>query len=453
MKNKKKPLNLVRWFSTLGLIVICITSALSALVLSRFLEKNVLHRDASVTMDLIQSIMDKERIAIYFSEEDSKLRSEVFLDFFEHIEQMPEIQRANIYSRNQTIIWSSKTTLIGAKIAPNKALEQALQGKVAVTISTVEVRSTDAHLENEYAAFERYEPRFVENYIPLWNRERSEIVGVIEVYKRPDELLATIVEGKQLIWRSAILSGFFLYATLFWVVYHASTVIRRQHKKLIEVKTLATIGEMSSSIAHNLRNPLASIRSSAELALSPVHRDTLRKSAEEIILEVDALDVRIRTLLSYGHLQTAGSDVIYVNQLICSSTQDFALRLNKLQIRLVLDLAEPLPSLIGDITQLRQAFDSLLSNAVEAMLEGGVMTVRTRLVNNGRLIQVVIIDTGIGMTKQQLDSSFLPFLSSKKRGLGLGLPIAKRIIKAMGGTIKLESRPAEGTTVIIKLPR
>jgi len=452
MAGKKKSFNLIRWFSVLGLLVICMTSALSAFFLSRFLEKNVLQRDAAVTMALIQSIADKEDVAASFFHEDNENRERVFADFFEHIEQVPEIKRANIYSADRMIIWSSKKALIGEVSAFNRLLDMALRGEVGVEMHLAEERSNNVNSSGQYTRFEEEIGSFAENYIPIWNHDRSVIVGVMEVYKLTDELLETIARGTRLVWVGAILSGAFLYATLFWIIYYGNTIIRRQQQKLIATETLATIGEMSSSIAHNIRNPLASIRSSAELALGSRHRETLSESAKEIIEEVDALDLRIQEILTYGRKHSGDTAAVNINQLVRLSINDFAVRLKKQNIRLMLELCESLPELRGDAVQLRQVLDSIVTNAIEAMPLQGELTIRTCLLGSRRSIQIEIIDTGFGVSVGQSDKVFHPFISSKKRGMGLGLPLAKRFISLHGGSIELISQPEKGSVVIIELP-
>lgn len=453
MANKKKSFNLIRWFSVLGLLVICLTSAISAAVLSRFLEKNVLRRDADVTMALIQSIADKEDVAAYFFKDGGEAQERVFVDFFEYIAQVPEIKRANIYSADRTIIWSSKKILTGEKTVFNPMLDRALNGKVGIEMHATNDPSERVSANSQYAKFANEINHFAENYIPIWNRDRTAIVGVMEVYKVTDELLETIASGTRLVWFGAALSGVFLFATLFWIVYHGNAIIHRQQKKLIETETLATIGEMSSSIAHNIRNPLASIRSSAELALGSRHRERLSESASEIIEEVDTLDRRIQDLLIYGKLKSGDKEVVHINQLIRLCVDDFALRMKRQNIRLTLDLFKSLPQLCGDVAQLRQVFDSIVTNAIEVMPLQGELIIRTRVVNGGHSsIQIEIIDTGPGISMGQSRKVFHPFISSKQRGMGLGLPLAKRFINQHGGSIELVSQPGEGTVVIIELP-
>lgn len=452
MSGNKITFNLIRWFSILGLLVICLTSALSAFFLSNFLEKNVLHRDADVTRTMIQSIADKEKVAENFFSDDLRLREKIFVDFFEHIAQVPEIKRANVYSADRTIIWSSKKVLIGEVSTFNPMLDKALEGKVGIEMHVDEVDRKDQSPSSQYAVFENDIDSFVENYIPILNRNRSIVVGVMEVYKESDKLFETINDGKNLVWSGAVLSGLFIYATLFMIIYHGNSIIRQQQQQLVATETLATIGEMSSSIAHNIRNPLASIRSSAELALGSRHRETLSESAREIIEEVDALDLRIQELLTYGKFQTGEKESIFINQLIRLSVNDFSLRLKKQDIRLKLELDDQLPVFQGNVVQLRQVLDSIITNAIEVMPLQGELSIRTSLAGQENAIKVEVSDSGPGISEGQSKRAFHPFHSNKKRGMGLGLPLAKRFIMQHDGGIELISFPGKGTTVTIKFP-
>jgi DNA-binding NtrC family response regulator len=126
----------------------------------------------------------------------------------------------------------------------------------------------------------------------------EEVIGVVEVYKSPDALLSAVEAGKRLIWLTAAAGGLVLYLVLFWIVKRTSAVMLEQRDRLIANETMVAIGEMASAVAHGLRNPLASIRSSAELALQDSAERSSRESLTDVVAQADRLEAWIRELLT-----------------------------------------------------------------------------------------------------------------------------------------------------------
>ena len=134
--------------------------------------------------------------------------------------------------------------------------------------------------------------------MPIFDVHGRRIVGVVELYKVPADLFETLAEGRRLIWLAAVVAAAFLYAALFWIVLRAQRIIEIQGDRLVESESLAVVGEMGSAVAHGLRNPLAAIRSSAELALESPLPDQARECAQDIVAQVDRLEGWVRQLLT-----------------------------------------------------------------------------------------------------------------------------------------------------------
>ena len=233
------------------------------------------------------------------------------------------------------------------------------------------------------------------------------------------------------------------------------------------LKELEGLGKLIGELAHEIKNPLSTIKVNLKLTAEYLSRTdfaeagksnqeknkqcsarALRKIAV-IQKEADRLEQVLESFLRYVDRiepTLARSDV---NSLVSDMVDFYSPQCHNNAITVRLGLCEkPLVCKI-DTDMLKQAVLNLFINAQQAMAEGGELIIRTFKQENDAVI--VISDTGIGITKEKLDSIFEPYYSSRPGGSGLGLPTAKRIIEAHGGTIKVDSEPEKGTSFTIKL--
>lgn len=459
-----RPFNLRRSFLLLSLVCIALMSLASAWLLSRFLTSHMLHRDAEVTKQFVQSIVNDMQPSAYFpdlpTDTDRQTHAEFFTlanrehvktafeDFFQRLAHMPEVVRANVFDADQTIIWSRQRALIGHHSTDNRELQQALTGQVTVKQGTVKQPEKAEHVR-----FERGVRYFVESYIPIRNASRDTVIGVVEVYKIPDALFHTLAQGYQLIWGSAFGGALLLYAALFWIVRRAERVIDQQGEQLVAAETLATIGEMASAVVHNIRNPLASIRTSAEIIYEEEDAFAVQPQSEDIMTEVDRLEGWLRDLLTYAQPLAHTPAPVPLADLVRDALQHVTSRLDKQKVQLQLDMPDALPPLYADAALLHQAIYGILSNALDAMPSGGILTLKARQGMGSQWIDLHIRDTGQGLPSEQLSQVFRPFFTTKQRNLGIGLSFAKRIVERHGGVIELKSEEGQGTTVRLALPQ
>src|SRR5262245_8424361 len=436
-----RPLSLSRWFAVVGLVSIASISAISGWLLSAFLTERLLQQEARLTRDFVESLVHVEDANDFFASVQQPPAPQ-WLELVEHISQLPDVLRANLYSSRRSIVWSSDPELIDADFRDNPELERALGGELVVRGAEGGKRGHDK-LERPY----RY---FVEIYSPIWDPARTEVIGVVELYKAPNALFAAISAAQHAVWLGAALAGLFLYAALFWMVRRADFLIRLQRERLVQSETLAAVGEMSSAVAHGIRNPLATIRSSAELALASEPADW-RRAAHDIVAQVDRLDVWVRDLLSYSEPLGGRLEPIEVGKLLWESLGAFGRELDRRRIELSARVGGVLPPVSADALMLGQVFNSLIANAVEAVEYNGRIEVTAERALEGHLC-VSIRDSGPGMSREQLARAFKPFNTTKAKGLGIGLPLARRIVQRFGGSLSLASELGAGTTVQIVLP-
>jgi len=231
--------------------------------------------------------------------------------------------------------------------------------------------------------------------------------------------------------------------------------LERAQAQLVQSEKLASIGEMSAAVAHGLRNPLASLRASAQLVLRHPGTPAASEQLRAILEEVDRLDRRISHLLTFSRPAPFRRAPERMGTLVKEVLPAFAERLKCQDVALEVDIPESLPGIPADAMKLEQAFVELISNALDAMPEGGRLTIEARPSSDGNGaagIAVTIRDTGRGIAPETLPSVGQPFFTTRNEGTGLGLATARRFVEQHGGRLDLESRLAHGTTVHIWLP-
>jgi signal transduction histidine kinase len=233
------------------------------------------------------------------------------------------------------------------------------------------------------------------------------------------------------------------------------TEMVRLNGALVQSEKLASIGEMAAAVAHGLRNPLASLRASAQLALRHPDSPAAREHLAAIIQEVDRLDRRITHLLAFSRPAPFHPIPERVPQLVQEILPAFAERLRAQGVTLDQDFSTSLPEVRVDPMKLEQVLVEIVSNALDAMPSGGRLTITGRMEQSGETAGLVVAvrDTGGGIPEQVLPSVFEPFFTTRPEGTGLGLATARRFVEQHGGRLNLTSRVGEGTTVTIWLPQ
>jgi PAS domain S-box-containing protein len=211
---------------------------------------------------------------------------------------------------------------------------------------------------------------------------------------------------------------------------------------------LSSLGELSAGIAHELRNPMAVIAGYTKL-LSKKGEKSLQPIIENISKEIVVMDRIISDFLSFAKPAELTMTDIDLKAMIGNCITAIQEDKSNITVRLNIDGR---PTIRGDEVFLRQAFINIIQNAVEAMPQGGELTIEiVPSADTGRGFDIVISDTGHGISKNIIDKIFLPFFTTKERGTGLGLAIVHKIVVSHGGTISVESSD-KGTMFRMRLP-
>lgn len=224
------------------------------------------------------------------------------------------------------------------------------------------------------------------------------------------------------------------------------------HAQLLQSQKMESLGSLAGGVAHDVNNVLGAI-----LGLASVHANQapegskLRRGMETIISACQRGGTMVKGLLGFARQELAEERVLDLNDLVRQGVT--LLKATTLQkVRLVTDLDERLRPVKGDPSALSHAFMNLCVNAVDAMPDGGVLTLRTYNTSDGIVLEVR--DTGQGMSQETLQRALDPFFTTKPqgKGTGLGLPMVYGTVKAHQGRLELRSQPGEGTVVRVTLP-
>jgi signal transduction histidine kinase len=243
------------------------------------------------------------------------------------------------------------------------------------------------------------------------------------------------------------------------VVEYVKDVTRERilQSEIIQNERLAIIGKMSAQVAHEIRNPLSALTLNADLLEDEIkgYQGIDSAEAQELVAtikhELKSLHNVIDEYLQFTRLPKIKLDKGDINrtleEILTFMAEEF--RAHKITMRKTFDAELPLVNI--DYDQLRRAFINIIRNAREAMKEGGSLDIATRV--HEKWVEITFMDSGEGISEQNLDQVFTPFFSTKVGGTGLGLSITKHIISEHQGEITCESRRDEGTRFTIRLPR
>jgi len=228
-------------------------------------------------------------------------------------------------------------------------------------------------------------------------------------------------------------------------------------QQLLQASKLALMGELAASIAHELNNPLATVGLRTEALLMRMPEDSNQRRPLEIIAqEVDRMATLVNNLLQFSRRRHRQVSTVDSREEIANSFEFLHYHLRTHKIEVTLEFPDSLSTIQADRQGLHQLFLNLLTNASDAMPLGGKLTVRgaPSLLGGAEAVAIEFVDTGEGITSENLEKLWEPFFTTKPvgKGTGLGMAICRRIVEEHGGTISVQSKAGHGTTVRIVLP-
>ena len=457
-------MSLSRTFAMLSLLTIALITTVQASVQWALLRHDLVERESADTGQAVRSDADATLRPEDFSEWHTAEAEARFERFARRALLDPEVRRVKVYNADMRVVWSDEARLIGKTFADNGRLARALQGETIVHFAH------GGQAETLYAGDLQ---NAVEVYVPLVLSGRTpgtaRIAAVVELYKDRSHMAASISRGQRTIIGTSIGGALVLFVMLFglvrrasWRLAHQARDLARQsdalatahrelratQQQLRQRERLAAIGEVSAAVAHGIRNPLANIRASAQVAM-----DTGADGhhLDRIISETDRLDRWLHSLLDMVRPFKVRLAPIGVNALVTDVATLLGERATAAGVTMELALAPGAPALLGDDVQLQQAVLSVIENALDALPRGGVLTVRTELVGEDA-IAITVEDDGPGIPPEERARVFEPFYTTKSRGTGLGLAITHKVVAGHRGRVTVEPRAPAGTRVRMVLP-
>lgn len=232
--------------------------------------------------------------------------------------------------------------------------------------------------------------------------------------------------------------------------------LKRSQEKLIQAEKLASLGRLTADVAHEIRNPLTSIGGFAKRLSKIASTEKEKEYADTIRCEVGRLENILRDLMAFSREARFHLDRHDIEDFIRETMVIFEDLCKEQNISIDIKVREGTPRILIDREQARRALSNLITNAIDAMPDGGILTISSGLeeINNAEFIYIKVSDTGVGIPEERLPYIFEPFYSTKLtgHGTGLGLSITRKVIEEHGGFIRAESTLGRGSTFSLYFP-
>jgi len=222
--------------------------------------------------------------------------------------------------------------------------------------------------------------------------------------------------------------------------------------RLRRAEHLASLGQLAAGLAHEIKNPLAGIRGVTEILRDECEDESQRNLFEQIVIELDRVNRTIHSLLGFARPSVPKRVPTDVRALIEDSVHLVRPNLRKQDIKLEIDVAPNLETFRLDPTHIRHVLVNLVTNSVDAIENGGKISIRAFTSSDGNELFLSVSDDGPGIAANLHGKVFDPFFTTKFTGTGLGLAVVSSLVARNGGVIELMSEPARGTTFIVLLP-
>jgi len=235
--------------------------------------------------------------------------------------------------------------------------------------------------------------------------------------------------------------------------------LREAQEHLLRAEKLAAVGRMAATVAHEINNPLAGVYTyirliQRRLDQGKTSETDIKKLKEQLGImgrEVERATNIVLNLLDFTRPKEPAKSLIQLNRVVEESLEALTAALTLHDVRITKDLGA-VPEVPADPAQMKQVFLNILTNACEAMREGGELHIRSRLGDGPGAVAIEFSDTGPGIPTDVLPKIFDPFVTTKDKGTGLGLAVAYELVSRHGGKLEVRSAPGEGTCMTVVLP-
>jgi len=459
---------LVKFFSLSSFVVILVFTVILTLLLTHRAQRLALKKSEDYTRLLASNLnhqvfqlfvlptaIEKQgRITIADPEQYQRLDAVVRNTIHGlHVEQL------NIYDQVGVLSYSTSNITLGKDCYEDPGVKKALFGEYYFELPghnplwsiLWQGSGSQAHRLKAYIPF-----RLEEKLGP----QVGPVVGVFEITENISQDLAEISQFRLIILATLGVIMGLLFLVLRQIVKQAEVILERRQDEqrslegqLHQAERLAALGEMTAGVAHEIRNPLGIISSTAELLRERLAcYEPQNRLAQIIVEEANRLNDKVTEFLDFSRPRVPHLRACDLEGVIDRSLELVQPEIERLGITVSREYHLNGHAQAADPDLLHQAFLNILLNAIQAMPAGGHLTVSAVPGPRSQGGEIRFADNGLGIDPETLKKVFNPFFTTKEKGSGLGLPIVKSIIESHQGAIKIDSVPGTGTTVTISLP-
>lgn len=250
------------------------------------------------------------------------------------------------------------------------------------------------------------------------------------------------------------------FNTMIKKIGEARKEVEKYHREQMRrASQMATVGEIASGIAHEIKNPLACISAALQVVDGDMEEKNEHKSViREVMNQVKRLDVSVKRILEFAKPVRTQKTSIAIDEVLTETLSFISQFANKKSIQINVVGGKGIKKVYADAKAIKQVFLNICLNAIDAMQEKGILTIMTAMINmedpgvKKEYVEIRIRDTGTGIEEKNLAGIFDPFFTTKESGTGLGLSISVQIVEEHGGFIDVESVPGQGATFMIYIP-
>ncbi|MEG1609742.1 MAG: ATP-binding protein [Bilophila sp.] len=476
MSDKGLPFGLTRFLSWVSLVLILASSILMAFFIGNSAQKTLLLRQQQYALlmagNLNQQIYRRFTLPTFLAFGRIALRQSMQYQQLDEVVQSTiaglHVKSLRIYGADNIVNYSTDETELGRTDLTPQAMSKVMSNGVPLfeTLSTVErFPSFMLKLPDESYTLRTMFPLTVNLGISEKTGEQESLVtGVLEITQDITADYDTILRFQGLILAACLGSSTILFGLLQFFILKAERILtermartRKLEAELHQNEKLASMGRVIASIAHEIRNPLGIIRSSAELLLrrAPAAEPDKVASADRRILsavydESCRLSQIVNDFLDYARPRVPRQDSVDLNALLDQALGFLEGEMTRLGVEQVRHVPANL-CVLGDKDLLYRAIYNILVNAYQAIEHDGIIRIRGQLREDG-CVELTFHDSGPGFPPDQLPRLLDPFFTTKDNGTGLGLPIVNTIITSHSGELKLSNPPEGGAMITVILP-
>ncbi len=452
-----------RMFAIISLLMIVAMVVGTGLIQAPFFHQSIIEREAAIVRDMVNALTREHGVVASDLENHADAAASKRLDqSFNPLKMLSGTARIKVFNRDNIIVWSDDPDLLGTKTTTHlDRLTRAMGGEVQAVFNAASSDNLNTP-EQEVAG-----PATIECYVPIFGRETdgraTGIIGVLSLYRDPQDLNRTIERGLYLLWAVIGAAGLVLFVALYQLF---SLVYRRQrsaesrfskltveHERIVQIEKMSAMGELVGEIAHQLNNPLVGVINLTQLAERQVQNP---QRVAELLAEVrkagtECRDI-VQRILRINQISRSAPQPTDIKELV-RDTLTFCHQ--SIALHHAVDFVAPEQKIMLNVDPvlIRQALFNLVHNAILAAPDTQVH-VKLAFAEHQGVPGIVlgVTDAGSGFTSETAALLFKPFFTTRSNGTGLGLPVAQHIVMKHGGAVLAENLPAGGARFSIWLP-